>query len=779
MVSLLNLKVFRDIKAKKGMFFAVTFIVFLGVMLFSSFYTSYLNIKETYNTFYEESEFEDASITVVSAPSGVIKEIKKIDGVLEAEGRLKVKASMKAEQSEIRLYLISLPEKPKINKLYFVEGGYFPKNSRSVLLLKKFADYHGISVGDFVKVRVNGRDLNLRVSGLVYSPEFIWIVEEGEYFTTPRTLGVAFVPEQTLKEIFGDRINEVKVRVQSYADSEEVLSRCLYKLKGYNILNFYTGENQPSKKLLQLDLEGFKQLAFLFPSFFLLISIFAVYVLQTRLVKEQIGYMAVMMALGISRREVLLHYLKHPLVIAILAGTAGNAAGYAIAVVLTKEYTAILNLPNSIAKPHYDIIAAGFLASFTPVISGFLVARSASKLEIAHVMRGIIETKEESIFEKYLERFLKVSTRASMLTKFSIRNLFRNKKRTAYSIFSVVASLMLIMVSMVFVDAVDFTMDLTFNKALNYDLDVRLAGYQSQDFLEDVRKIKGVSEAYPILSGYFLIEKGGETKAISLMGMPNQDLYRVFDGEGRVHLMPPKGILFPQSMAKNLGIVKGEKISILTEKGKKSVLVYDVVEIVLSPAAFASLEELQRMLRIDGFNQVIISVEKSELERVKSKLEDDERVLRVDTIEGYKEDMMQLMGFFYVFIFFSLLFGASLGFASIFNTTTVNLLERSREIATLRMIGYTAKEVSITLFIENMIIGLMGIVAGLPLAYGLAKLYFLSFESELYHLPLVIYPRTYVITVVLVFVVLAVSLIPGIRYIKRMEIDRITKEFIS
>jgi len=98
-------------------------------------------------------------------------------------------------------------------------------------------------------------------------------------------------------------------------------------------------------------------------------------------------------------------------------------------------------------------------------------------------------------------------------------------------------------------------------------------------------------------------------------------------------------------MAKNLSIVKGEKISILTEKGKKSVLVYDVVEIVLSPTAFASLEELQRMLRIDGFNQVIISVEKSELERVKSKLEDDERVLRVDTIEGYKEDMMAARGF--------------------------------------------------------------------------------------------------------------------------------------
>jgi putative ABC transport system permease protein len=140
---------------------------------------------------------------------------------------------------------------------------------------------------------------------------------------------------------------------------------------------------------------------------------------------------------------------------------------------------------------------------------------------------------------------------------------------------------------------------------------------------------------------------------------------------------------------------------------------------------------------------------------------------------------MQLMGFFYAFIFFSLLFGASLGFASIFNTTTINLLERSREIATLRMIGYTAKEISVTLIIENLVIGLIGILVGLPLAYGLARFYFFSFESELYNLPVVIYSRTYVITVVLVLLVLMISLIPGMRYIKRMEIDRITKEFIS
>jgi putative ABC transport system permease protein len=776
-MSLLDLKVLRDIKAKKGMFFAVTFIIFLGVMLFSAFYMSYLNLKETYNTFYERSNFEDISVTFFGAQSNVVEEIEKVDGVIEAEGRLKVKASLLTDQSEISLYLITLPEKPKINVLYFVEGAYFPKNTKSVLLLKKFAEYHGISIGDFIRIKVEGSELNLRVTGLVYSPEFIWITEEGEYFTTARTLGIAYVPEKTLKEVYGDRINEIKAKIHGESASE-ILSRCVFKLKDYNVLNFYTGENQPSRKLLQLDLDGFRQLAFLFPSFFLLISVFAVYILQTRLVREQMSHMAVMMALGISRRDVLLHYLKHPLLIAIVAGVLGNSIGYAASVVLTQEYTAILNLPYSIVKPHFEVIAAGFFASFTPALSGYLAARNASKLEIAHVMRGIIETKKESTFEHYIERIF-VPGKTSTLLRFSIRNLFRNRKRTTYSIFSVVASLMLIMISMIFLDAFDYTMNLVFEKELNYDLDVRIVGYQSNDFLQEIRQIKGVKEAYPLLDQYLLIKSGGETKAINLIGMKNQNLYRVYDGRGRVQLMPPEGVILPKSIAKNLSIVKGEKINVLTERGEKSILVYDVVEIPLFPQAFADLGELQRMLGINGFNQVIVSVEKSEIERVKAKLEADDRVLRVDSIEGYREDVMELMGFFYAFIFFSLLFGASLGFASIFNTTTINLLERSREIATLRMIGYTAREISITLIIENLIIGLIGIPVGLPLAYGLAVLYFLSFESELYYLPVIIYPRTYIITIILVLFVLMVSLIPGIRYIKRMEIDRITKEFIS
>ena len=153
--------------------------------------------------------------------------------------------------------------------------------------------------------------------------------------------------------------------------------------------------------------------------------------------------------------------------------------------------------------------------------------------------------------------------------------------------------------------------------------------------------------------------------------------------------------------------------------------------------------------------------------------------LRVESLEDLREYIDELMAFFYIFIYFTLLFGASLGFASIFNTTTVNILERRREIATLRMLGYTTKEIAYTLLMETIFLGLIGILIGIPAGYLTAKMFFSSFQTELYYMPFVIYPRTYIFTAMVTFVIIVISLIPGIRYISRLEIEKVTKEIVS
>jgi len=731
---------------------------------------SYLNLKDTYNYFYEQTDFEDISIELTDAPKDVVKEIKKIDGVKEVEGRVSIKGTMELEDQRIALKLISISKQPKINKLVVI--GEYPE-SKSVLLLKKFAEYHNIGVGDSIHVKINGEEIRLRVVGFAYSPEYIWVIEGGELLTSPRTFGVAFIPYSVLEKFgYKNRINEVKITVYDKQRKDEVLNKALNVLKSYSIKNYYTSENQPSNKALQLDLDGFKQLSILFPSFFLLISIFGIYILLTRLVREQINSIAVLRALGISKQTVLTHYLKHSLFIGVVGSIFGVIVGYLTAIMLTAQYTSILNVPYYVAKPHYDVVFLAFLAGITtPLLSGLIAAKSASDVEITQALGGYAE----QAFKTDIDRFFKMP----LLLRLSIRNLLRNKKRSVYSTFSVVASIVLILISMVFVDSMDLAMDLQFNKILNYDMEVKFNGFVNESVLKEIKSIKGVREAYPLIYTWILIEKGGFSKSASLIGLENQNLYNIYDNKGNVHTPPPRGIILPKMLSSNLSIVKKEKVEFFTEFGKRRIEVYDTIQTPLIPSCYANIDELQKIFGVKGFNTVILRVDEDSKDYVKSRLESYENVLRVDLIGDIKEDIMEMMAFFYVFIFFSLLFGASLGFASIFNTTTVNILERRREIATLKMLGYTNKELSYVLMIENLIIGSLGIIVGLPLGHIAAYAFLNSFQSELYYMPFAIYTKTYVLTIVLVFVVLILSLIPGTRYIQKMDIEKVTKEVIS
>ena len=120
--------------------------------------------------------------------------------------------------------------------------------------------------------------------------------------------------------------------------------------------------------------------------------------------------------------------------------------------------------------------------------------------------------------------------------------------------------------------------------------------------------------------------------------------------------------------------------------------------------------------------------------------------------------------------------GSSLAFAEIFNTTMINVLERRRELATLRLLGYTVKEIAVSLYVETFIMGLMGLVFGFPLAISIFQAFKVTYRSEIFNMPFVIYPRTYVITILAIITTLSVSLIPAVRYVAKMEIDRVTKE---
>ena len=773
----LNLKVFRDLRSQKWQFIAVIFLVFLGVALYTSFYMSYLNLSKTYDKFYEKTNFEDLAVTLNPAnpaPEKLLSEVRKIDGVQEVYGRLSAYGTFERENNRVTLKLLSIPEELTVNRLVIIDGNYPDAGERGVVLLKKFADYHGIKVGEFISVSINGKKVNLKVTGLAFSPEFIWIVESGSWMTTPKTFGIAFIPQKTLEKILGveNVITEVHVTVYDEDRADEILNRIRDIFSDYGISGAYKREDQPSNQLVKMDLDGFRELSFMFPSFFLFISALMVYVLLSRVVREQTGSIAILRALGYSRRDILLHYLTHSLVIGILGSTTGAAGGYVISVFMTAEYTKLLNVPYYIAVLHQDVLVQGIAIGISvPLIAGISTAYTASRIDPALAMRGVdVEAKKIRI-----DRILFFAKRASMITRLALRNLFRSPRRTVYSLLGVIASVTLVLTSMVFLDANEFAISMQFDRITVYDMKITTS---SPEVYQKVKSMPEVEKTAPIIETWVVFEKDGVAKTSVLYAISHdQNLFNLYDAEGRQHHPPPDGIVLPEILADKLKMTEGEEVRILTEFGRQKVTVAEIYNQPLTVASYTDILYFSKKAGID-FNAILVKFRPGMENEGRNRILDIDGI-RADSIDDLVEYIDEIMTFFYVFIYFTLLFGASLGFAAIFNTTTVNVLERRREIATLRMLGYTTKEIAYSLLIETVIIGIIGIAAGMPLGYMTARLFFESFQSEMYYMPFIIYGRTYILTAIATFLTLLLSLLPGIRYVARMEIEKVTKEMVS
>ncbi len=745
----LLLKVLRDFKARKWQFLAVTFLVFLGISLFGGLYSSYLNIEATYRKFYNQTNFEDLGVEFNPAPMSLLNRVKEIPGVKAVVGRLTAYGTMDLEGRTVNVKLVSIPEKnSEVDSVYIVDGLY-PKGNE-VLVLKKFADLNGICVGQVIHVRVNGKVYSFRVSGTSYNPEYVLIAERGNVLTSPKDFGVLFVPYRKMEEITGLKGKITEVHVTVWGNPKEILNRVEAIFKPYGIRDGYERKDQPSYKLLRMDLQGFREIALMFPSMLLFIAALAVYVLLSRIVMEQTGIIAVLRALGYSKRSVVLHYMAYAVIVGVLGTVFGVFTGYWISSWMTSSYVDVLNLPYHVSKIYREVLLASTLAGIlTPLAAGVSTAKRIAEIEPAVAMKGI-----------RVEAPIRLKLNLPLPVKLAVNNLLRNPKRTAYTVIGVGMGVVLILTSLSFVDSVNEMMHIQFDKIQRFDYEVACSN------VAKIRALKDVREAYPVVETWITFSRNGVTKTTNLIGIPpGQDLYNVYDLNGKRHFPPPEGIAIPKKIADELGIAEGEVVHVITEKGEMDVRVSEIIPQPLVPSCYADLKELERL----GFepNWVIVKGgNENELKRFGD-------VVSLDRMRRAVEEMMSMMKDFFVF---SVAFGSSLAFAEVFNTTTVNLLERRREIATLRMLGYTVGEVARILLIETLAIGVMGIGIGIPLGILTVEVFKMTYKSELFNMPFVIYPTSYVITVLTITSVLLVSLLPGIRYVAKMDIERVTRE---
>lgn len=650
--------------------------------------------------------------------------------------------------------VISLPtgKHPAVNDILVVEGSYFSENAmRDVLLEKSFAEYHNYEPGDMVHPVINGEKVGLRVVGVILSPEYLLVVRSSQdLMPSPRTFGVLFVPEEQVQQMLGmkDLVNEFLVTVKDSAERQEIIDKVEKILKPYGVLETVKREKQPSTEMLEMDVKAFGELAVLFPLLFLIITGMTMYILLSRMVHAQRQQIGLMLATGYSKRSVMLHYLSFALLVGMVGSLVGSLVGYYLSGEFTRQYTGFLNIPFLVIEPDWGAIGAGIALGMAFCgVAGVAPAWSTTKLSPAESMRPEAPAAGRT---PLIERLLPFLSRLSNTWKIPVRNVFRSRRRTFYTATGIAFAISLILVSSSFFDSFNAVIDVHFNKVQAYDVKVIFTQLQTKHAASEIGTWNGVNKAEPVLEVPVRLKHDDIEHLTILVGLPPQtDLYNLLDTSGSITSVSRTGVLLGSALKEKLNLDVGDVLelelllgSMATPKIKVGVRVAGFVKIPVGSMAFLPIHQVQRILDMpDAVTGVMLDVDTEAVNRIEKRLYDLPSTAFVEVTSQTRREIDEMMKFFYGFIGVMLGSGAAMASAITFNTVTVNILERRRELATMRTMGTSRQKIAATVTIENMLTGLFGIIPGMFLGQLLA-IYFISiYTSELFIMDAVIFPE--------------------------------------
>lgn len=778
MVTPLQHKLWRDLGRGKAQFIAITITIFLGVTIFGATYDSYQNLRASYDL--TATEFHFANLTVNGGDVETFAQTAATtDGVESVE--LRSTADVPFQVGDIKMLgrIVGIPSNSTVNQIKVLEGE-LPTHDTEVVLEQHMADHFGLAPGRTIQAYRNDGWSELEITGVVASPEYIWPSRDRqEILTSPDNFGVAFAA-QTLAETFTDSApNEATLYYTGGAQHEALTVSLSDQARSLGATNVYTRAEQASNAALDEDLAAFEEMALFFPILFLAAAAMAAYVMISRLVQAQRPHIGGMLANGLSRRQVLWHYLGYGLIPGLLGAIPGAVAGVLLARLITGLYTSMLAIPvTQISFYPLTLLGAFAFGLIASLIAGLAPALVASRVAPAEAMRG--ETPAGGGRRSIIERIIPPLANAPVGWRMAVRGIGRNRRRTIYTIAGVVLSLMLVLVSWGLIDTVNWLLDRQFVQIEREDATVHFAGTAATNDVRSLTAIEGVAEAEPVLTVPVSVAGRDAHYDTALTVLSDETvMHRFVTPDGEWIPLPANGLVLGKSTRDLLGIEPGDEVTLsVTGLGDMEVPVVAFVDEPLGTMAYLARSQAESLtgVPLPATSAMVTYDPGTDATTLRSAITEIPNVAAFEDTKALYSTMQDYMVLFYAFVGLMLLFGGAMAFALIFSSMSVNIAERTREVATLLAVGTDRRTISRYITAENLIVAILGIPLGLIVGYLAAWEAMGSFSSDLFSFDLSIRPMTFVWAACAILLVGLISQWPGLRAIRRISIAEVVKE---
>ena len=679
--------------------------------------------------------------------------------------------------------LISIRDCPEseLNALH-LRRGRFPEPGRvgQVLVNEAFAVAHGFRPGDTVRAIINGRSQTLRLTGVALSPEYVYQIRPSDIIPDDQRFGAFWMRDAELSAAYDMQgaFNDVALTLLRGASRPEVLRRLDMLTEPYGGHGSYAREDQLSNKRVSDELVQLRTMALL-PSFiFLSVTSFLLHVVLGRLVQTQREQIAVLKAFGYTRVEIGAHFLKLVLVMVAVGVMLGTGVGAWLGHGFASVYARYFRFPELSFQLDPGIaVVAMLMAAGASVLGVWGALRRAMSLPPAEAMRPEPpgDFRPTLVERAGLQRFF------SPVARMVLRQLERRPLQAALSTLGIALAIAILVLGSFVRDIVSHALDFQFFAMQRHNLSVAFVEPTTASVLNELRAMPGVLAVEGFRSVPVRMRLGHHARRLGLLGLPSaRRLFRLLDADARPLPIPPGGLVVSRRLAEQLGARVGDRVTLEVLEGDRpvrDVAISALLDDFVGTSAYLELAALNRLLcEGDSLSGAFLLSDAKASDAIYARLKATPRVAGVSSRAATVSTFQALMGENLLRMrLINVTFACIIACGVVYNAARIALSERGRELATLRVIGFTRAEISTVLLGEVAVLTVAAIPLGLMLGQGFAALATWALATETHRFPFVVNPATHGFAVATVLVAALVSSLVVRRRLDRLDLLAVLK----
>ncbi|MBI4658588.1 MAG: FtsX-like permease family protein [Verrucomicrobia bacterium] len=780
MTSTLDRKLWRDLSRMKGQAIAVALVMACGLAMMVMARSLIHSLESTRREYYEAHRFAEVFAHLKRAPNAVMERLAEIPGVAAVQAGLSVQVTLDIPglDEPASGMVRSLPDfrPPELNRLFLRSGSWLTAGGRGeVLVSEAFAGANRLRPGDRIALLLNGRRQQLRVAGIVLSPEFIFESRPGSALPDNRSYGIFWMAYSELAAAFDQdgAFNYLSLTLAPGAAERPVIAEADRLLAPYGGRGAYGRTDHPSHIRVTDEIRVLQTLSIGFPVVFLSVAAFMTNAVLSRLLALQREQIAILKAFGFTNRQIAAHYLKFAFVM-VAGGTGlGGVGGIVLGHRIVNLYHLFFRFPELTFRLDRSALLLALMVSAGAAIAGvFSAVRRAARLPPAEAMRPEPPANYRPAFVERtgIAHFL------SHTFRIAVRNLERKPIQAVFTIAGLALATGILIVPNCFRDGVRAILEYQWDIVQRQDIGIGLVEPGTDKVRHALRELPGVLAVEAFRYSPVRLHFGPRRRQLVIQGLSSDGLHnRVIDAAYHQIQLPAQGLVVSAKLAEVLGAKVGDELRVEVLEGKRLTRHVPLVGLAEDFAGMAAYMDLRGLNRLLGEGDLItgasFSVDAAHRRDFLLALKEIPKLSWVAIKESLRANFRQTTAASINLIqTIYLTFATVVAFGVVYNNARISLAERARELATLRVVGFSRREVGTVLVTELVILALIAVPIGLAVGTGFASAILKAVNTETVRLPLVLTARNYAMAVLTVTVASTLSALFVLRKLNQLNL---------